>query len=94
VQEPAADLGLALAITSSFKDLRLPGDLVAIGEVGLSGELRSVGHLDRRLAEAEKLGFRHALVPAAALRRGKPATALRLHPAATLVEAVEKALAL
>ncbi len=94
VQEPAADLGLALAITSSFKDLRLPGDLVAIGEVGLSGELRSVGHLDRRLAEAEKLGFRHALVPAAALRRGKPATGLRLHPAATLVEAVEKALAL
>ncbi|HEY7293809.1 MAG TPA: DNA repair protein RadA [Dehalococcoidia bacterium] len=100
VQEPAADLGLALAITSSFKDLRLPGDLVAIGEVGLSGELRSVGHLDRRLAEAEKLGFRHALVPAAALRRGRPQTAvsaasgIKLHPAATLVEAVEKALAL
>ncbi|HLZ69845.1 MAG TPA: DNA repair protein RadA [Dehalococcoidia bacterium] len=94
VQEPAADLGLALAITSSFKDLRLPGDLVAIGEVGLSGELRSVGHLDRRLAEAEKLGFRHAILPAAALRRGRPQTTMQLHPAATLVEGVEKALAL
>jgi len=92
VQEPAADLGLALAITSSFKDLRLPGDMVAIGEVGLSGELRSVGHLDRRLAEAEKLGFKHAILPAAALRRHKASTALTLHPAATLVEAIEGAL--
>src|SRR5262249_2120651 len=57
IQEPAADLGVALALASSYHDTLLPGDLVAIGEVGLSGELRSVSHLERRLAEAEKLGF-------------------------------------
>lgn len=94
VQEPAADLALALAITSSFRDAKLPGDLVAIGEVGLSGELRSVGHLDRRLAEAEKLGFRDAILPAASMRRYKPQTKLRLHPAPTLVEAIERAFVL
>lgn len=94
VQEPAADLGLALAISSSFKDVRLGGDMVAIGEVGLSGELRSVGHLDRRLAEAEKLGFKHAILPEAVLRRHRAATTLRLHAASTLVDAIEQAFAL
>ncbi len=91
VGEPAGDLGLALAITSSFRDLTLPGDLVALGEVGLSGELRSVSHLERRLAEAEKLGFRQVVLPAASLRRHHPASTLRLLPAATLTEAIEKA---
>lgn len=94
VQEPAGDLALALAITSSFRDLTLPGDLVAFGEVGLSGELRSVGHLERRLAEAEKLGFRHAVLPAASLRRARPATGLTLHAAATLPQAIEAAFAI
>ena len=94
VQEPAADLGLALAIASSYKDRRLPGDLIAIGEVGLSGELRSVSHIGRRLAEAEKMGFVHALIPAAALRRQRPQTALQLHPVSTLLEAVGTAFAM
>lgn len=94
VQEPATDLGLALAITSTFRDLRLPGDMVAFGEVGLSGELRSVGHLDRRLAEAEKLGFRHVVLPAAVARRTHPETTMRMHAAPTLVEAIERAFAL
>ena len=89
--EPAGDLALALAITSSFRDLTLPGDMVALGEVGLSGELRSVSHLDRRLSEAEKLGFRQAVLPAAALRRQRPQTALRLREAATLPAAIEAA---
>lgn len=93
LQEPAADLGVALAIASSFRDLRVPGDLVAVGEVGLSGELRSVSHLDRRLAEAERLGFRRCVLPRAALRRERPATALELTPAATLEQAVREALA-
>ena len=93
LQEPAADLGVALAIASSFRDLRVPGDLVAMGEVGLSGELRSVSHLERRLAEAERLGFRRCILPRAALRRGRPATALELAPAATLEQAVREALA-
>ncbi len=63
VVEPAADLGLALAVASAAHELPLPPDLVAIGEVGLTGEVRRIGAVARRLAEAARLGFRHALVP-------------------------------
>jgi len=64
VSEPAADLALALAIASSHRDRPVPVGLVAIGEVGLSGELRPVRGVARRLEEAGRLGFTHALVPA------------------------------
>jgi DNA repair protein RadA/Sms len=63
VVEPAADLGIALAVASAAHELPLAPDLVAIGEVGLTGELRRVGAVPRRLAEAARLGFRYALVP-------------------------------
>jgi DNA repair protein RadA/Sms len=65
VNEPAADLGIALAIASSFKNARVNPDMVAIGEIGLSGELRTVSQLDKRLAEAAKLGFTSCLMPPA-----------------------------
>jgi len=93
VHEPAADLGLALAIASSYRDAALPRDLVAIGEVGLSGELRSVSQMERRLAEAERLGFARCLLPQAALRRGQPASGMQLIPAASLREAIRLAFA-
>ena len=63
VVEPAADLAIALAVASAANDLPLAADLAAIGEVGLTGEVRRVGAVPRRLAEAARLGFRHALVP-------------------------------
>jgi DNA repair protein RadA/Sms len=63
VDEPAADLGIALAMASSFRDKRLPDDLVALGEVGLAGEVRGVGKIEARLKEAQKLGFRRVLLP-------------------------------
>lgn len=63
VVEPAADLGIALAVASAAHDLPLAADLVAIGEVGLTGEVRRVAATSRRLAEAGRLGFRYALVP-------------------------------
>jgi DNA repair protein RadA/Sms len=63
VVEPAADLGIALAVASATHDLPLAADLVAIGEVGLTGEVRRVGAVPRRLAEAARLGFHVALVP-------------------------------
>jgi DNA repair protein RadA/Sms len=63
VVEPAADLGMALAVASATHDLPLAADLVAIGEVGLTGEVRRVGAVPRRLAEAARLGFTFALVP-------------------------------
>jgi len=63
VSDPGADAGLALAVASSLTGNPVGDDLVVIGEVGLGGELRQVGHLDRRLAEAARHGFRRAIVP-------------------------------
>jgi DNA repair protein RadA/Sms len=63
IVEPAADLGIALAVASAAHDLPLAPDLVAVGEVGLTGEIRRVGAVGRRLSEAARLGFRFALVP-------------------------------
>ena len=62
--EPAADLALALAVASAAKGLALPADLVAIGEVGLAGEIRKVTGGQQRIVEAARLGFKRALIPA------------------------------
>jgi len=63
VEEPAADLAVAMALASSLRNKPMPADLALVGEVGLSGEVRSVGQLEVRLSEAARLGFRQALVP-------------------------------
>jgi len=63
--EPAADLAVCLALASSARDWQVPADLASFGEVGLGGEVRPVPQLERRLAEAARLGFRRAVVPAA-----------------------------
>lgn len=63
VNEPAADFAAAMAIASGLRDRPLPQDTVYIGEVGLSGDLRMVQHIDRRIQEAARLGFRTAVVP-------------------------------
>ena len=91
IQEPAADLGIALAIVSSFRNAPVRDKLVAVGEVGLSGELRPVSQTDRRLAEAANLGFRACLLPSAAMPESAP-EGLELLPAASLREAVRLAL--
>jgi predicted ATP-dependent serine protease len=64
VAEPAADLGIAMAIASSRLDRAVPADTAAVGEIGLGGEVRRVARLDVRLAEVARLGFRRLLVPA------------------------------
>ncbi|CAN5626760.1 DNA repair protein RadA [soil metagenome] len=69
VDEPAADLAVAVAIASSYRNKPVCADLAIMGEVGLSGELRSVGQLPRRLHEAAKLGFARALVPRSVVAR-------------------------
>ncbi len=65
IVETAADLAVACSLISSAKDIALPSTLVAIGELGLSGEVRMVSGLETRIREAEKLGFKTALIPAA-----------------------------
>lgn len=63
IEEPAADLAVAVALASSLRDQPVPADLALIGEVGLSGEVRSIGQLETRLNEAARLGFRKVLIP-------------------------------
>ena len=86
IGEPAADLGIALSIASSFRDLGVDPSLVVVGEVGLSGELRAVSQLDRRVAEAARLGFKRCLVPKVETKASSKD--IELIPASTLREAI------
>jgi DNA repair protein RadA/Sms len=90
VQEPAADLGLATAIASAFRDRPAESGTVLIGEVGLSGEVRRVSRLPARLREARSLGFTRALIPRGNLRDAEP-DGLTVEGVATLREALERA---
>ena len=63
LEEPGADLPVVLAVASSYRDQAIADDLVAVGEVGLTGEIRSVSHMNQRLAESARLGFKKCIVP-------------------------------
>ena len=90
ISEPAADLGIALAIASSFRDVGVGSSLAAVGEVGLSGELRAVPQLDRRVNEAARLGLKRCLVPKTNARVS--AKDIELNPVSTLREAISMGL--
>lgn len=85
--EPATDLAIALAISSSVNDVALPSGLIAIGEVGLSGDVRKVTALTRRLAEAARLGFTDAIIPRGA-KGDSNVTDIRVHEVTSLNEAL------
>lgn len=88
IGEPAADLGIALAIVSSFRDAMIDPRLAVVGEIGLSGELRAVSQLDRRVNEAARLGFKRCLVPRVGGKVSPLPKGLELIPAGSLREAV------
>ncbi|HAP78169.1 MAG TPA: DNA repair protein RadA, partial [Acidimicrobiaceae bacterium] len=86
--EPGADLAMCLAVVSALSDRPMPADLVVFGEVGLAGELRQAAHAPRRLAEAARMGFRRAIVPANTGGGAADGDAgLTVHRAGTLSEA-------
>ena len=89
ITEPAADLGLALSIVSNERNRPMPDGLLVIGELGLSGEVRRVGHLERRLQEASRHGLTRALIPAGS-RAGRP-SGLDVVEVRTVAEAVSAA---
>jgi DNA repair protein RadA/Sms len=89
VDEPAADLGVAAAIASSLRDRPLDPDTVFCGEIGLTGEIRGVPQLGRRLTEAAKLGFRRAIVPRQSLA-GLPEAGVEVAGADTLLDALDR----
>ncbi len=92
IGEPAADLGIALAITSSFRDVGVDPELAVVGEVGLSGELRAVSQLDRRANEAARLGFKRCLVPKVGARVSPAPKDIEVIPVSTLREAIRAGL--
>ena len=88
LDEPAADLATALAIASSYIDRALGTDLAAIGEIGLSGEIRSVSMINQRLSEIARLGFRRCVVPSHVRDEIKKPDGLELIPVKTIREAI------
>jgi DNA repair protein RadA/Sms len=95
--EPSVDLAVALAIASARSDVNIPADLVAFGEVGLAGEIRRVTGVPRRVAEAERMGFRRAIVPAGSglmptAHGREPGSQLRVREVTDIREAIAAAL--
>ena len=92
VNEPAVDLGIALAIASSFRDARPISGLVALGEVGLNGELRGVSQVERRVAEATRLGFKCCLMPRLRATPPSDSSDIQLIQAGSIAEALRMGL--
>lgn len=92
VNEPAADLAIAAAIASSFKNKPVAADIALVGEIGLSGELRAVGHLESRLKEALKLGFKRCVIPKTTTTRKIATEGMTLLLARSLPEALQMAI--
>ncbi len=92
INEPAADLAIATAIASSFRNTPVAADLAIVGEIGLSGELRAVGQLPRRLNEAAKLGFKRCLAPKSFRRQEIASDGIEVIGIRSLQEALQVAL--
>ena len=92
LDEPAADLPVALAVASSDRDKPLPQDLAAIGEIGLAGEVRAVSHLSLRLSEIARLGFIRCVIPKSGTENIEPLSGLELIRVRNVREAIEFAL--
>ena len=90
IDEPAADLGIAIAIASSFKDVAIPGDTIIIGELGLGGEIRGANQFDSRLKEAERLGFKNAIIPKDNSKDTSGIKSLKITEVSSLAEAIDK----
>ena len=92
LDEPGADLPVVLAVASSYRDKPIADDLVAIGEVGLTGEIRSVSHLNQRLGEVSRLGFKKCIIPRGGSEKLDIPAGLEVYLVRNLREAIEMAL--
>jgi DNA repair protein RadA/Sms len=92
LDEPGADLPVVLAIASSYRDTAVPGDLVAIGEVGLTGEIRSVSNMNQRLGEVARLGFKSCIIPRNGSEKLEIPDGLTVYRVRNLQEAIATAL--
>ncbi len=92
VIEPAVDLAVCVSITSSLLEKVVDNQTIIIGEVGLGGEIRSVGYIEKRIAEAQKLGFKTAIVPAGNLKGLKPSNTIKVIAVDNVKDAISKLL--
>ncbi len=92
LDEPGADLPVALAVASSYRDQPIADDLVAIGEVGLTGEIRTVSHLNQRLQEVSRLGFKRCIIPRNSSEKLEIPEGLTVYRVRNLREAIETAM--
>lgn len=91
IDEPAVDLGIAVALASSFRDIPVAGGLVVMGEIGLTGEIRSVPGVERRVGEAKYLGFSHCIIPSAGAELVQ-CGGIKIEGVKTVAGAIERAL--
>ena len=92
LDEPGADLPVVLAVASSYRDQPISDDLVAIGEVGLTGEIRSVSHMNQRLGEVARLGFKKCIIPRGGVEKLDIPEGLTVYRVRNIREAIETAL--
>ena len=92
LDEPGADLPVVLAVASSYRDAPIADDLTAIGEVGLTGEIRTVSHLNQRLGEVARLGFKKCIIPKGGSEKLDIPEGLTVYRVRNLREAIEVAL--
>ena len=92
LDEPGADLPVLLAVASSYRDQAIADDLIAIGEVGMTGEIRSVSHLNQRLGEAARLGFRKCMIPRSSSEKIEIPDGMTVYRVRNVREAIETAL--
>ena len=92
LDEPGSDLPVVLAVASSYRDMPIADDLVAIGEVGLTGEIRSVSHMNQRLQEVSRLGFKKAIIPKFGSEKLEIPNGLEVYRVRNLREAIEVAM--
>ena len=92
LDEPAADLPVVLALASSYRDQSIADDLVAMGEVGMTGEIRSVSHMNQRLAEITRLGFKKCIIPKGGSEKLDIPQGLTVYRVRNIREAIETAL--
>ena len=92
LDEPGADLPVVLALASSYRDQCIPDDLVAVGEVGMTGEIRAVSHMNQRLAEISRLGFKKCMIPRGGSEKLDIPEGLTVYRVKNIREAIETAL--
>lgn len=90
IDEPAADLGVATSIVSSLRDIPVDSQTVAIGEIGLGGEIRTIAHCDKRVQEAAKLGFKSIIIPKTNAKKMKSSNGITIIGVETIQEAMKQ----